>query len=61
MLTIYFMPDLPRLRRAIVRLFPLRHRPRASHAVNVVVDKVGAYMIGNLVISLIAGVTSSSP
>jgi predicted PurR-regulated permease PerM len=57
-LTIYFMLDLPRLRRSIVRLFPLRHRPRAGHAVNVVVDKVGAYMIGNLVISLIAGVTS---
>jgi predicted PurR-regulated permease PerM len=57
-LTIYFMLDLPRLRRSIVRLFPLRHRPRASHAVNVVVDKVGAYMIGNLVISFIAGVTS---
>jgi predicted PurR-regulated permease PerM len=53
-LTIYFMLDLPRLRRSIVRLFPLRHRPRASHAVNVVVDKVGAYMIGNLVISFIA-------
>ena len=57
-LTIYFMLDLPRLRRSIVRLFPLRHRPRASHAVNVVVDKVGAYMIGNLLISLIAGITS---
>jgi predicted PurR-regulated permease PerM len=52
------MLDLPRIRRAIVRLFPLRHRPRAAHAVNVMVDKVGAYMIGNVVISLIAGVTS---
>lgn len=57
-LTIYFMLDLPRLRRAIVRLFPVRHRPRVSHSVNVVVDKVGSYMIGNLLISLIAGVTS---
>jgi predicted PurR-regulated permease PerM len=57
-LTIYFMLDLPRLRRAAVRLFPLRQRPRAAHAVNVVVDKVGAYMIGNVVISLVAGVTS---
>jgi predicted PurR-regulated permease PerM len=57
-LTIYFMADLPRLRRAIVRMFPSRHRPHVSHAVNVVIDKVGAYMIGNLVISAIAGVTS---
>jgi predicted PurR-regulated permease PerM len=57
-LTIYFMADLPRLRRAIVRLFPRRHRPRVQHATTVVIEKVGAYMIGNLVISLIAGVTS---
>jgi predicted PurR-regulated permease PerM len=57
-LTIYFMADLPRLRRAIVSLFPSRHRPNVSHAVNVVIDKVGSYMIGNLTISAIAGVTS---
>ena len=56
-LTIYFMADLPRLRRAIVRLFPRGTGP-GGRAVNVVVDKVGAYMIGNLVISLIAGVTT---
>jgi predicted PurR-regulated permease PerM len=57
-LTIYFMADLPRLRRSVVRLFPVRYRPRAGHGVNVVIDKVGAYMIGNVVISIIAGVTS---
>jgi predicted PurR-regulated permease PerM len=57
-LTIYFMSDLPRIRRAIVRTFPARQRPHVSHAVNVVIDKVGAYMIGNLAISAIAGVTS---
>jgi predicted PurR-regulated permease PerM len=57
-LTIYFMADLPRLRRAIVRVFPSRKRPQVSHAVNVVIDKVGSYMIGNLVISAIAGVTT---
>ncbi len=57
-LTIYFMADLPRLRRSVVRVFPLRHRPRVSHGFNVVIDKVGSYMIGNLLISFIAGVTS---
>jgi predicted PurR-regulated permease PerM len=57
-LTIYFMLDLPRLRRAIVRLFPKRHRVNVGLAVNVVIDKVGAYMIGNVVISLIAGASS---
>jgi predicted PurR-regulated permease PerM len=54
-LTIYFMVDLPRLRRGLVRLFPKRQRHTVEGAVNVVVDKVGAYMIGNLIISAIAG------
>ena len=57
-LTIYFMLDLPRLRRGLVRLFPRSLRPRAAQATNVVVDKVGGYMIGNLIISLFAGVSS---
>jgi predicted PurR-regulated permease PerM len=57
-LTIYFMADLPRLRRTLVRLFPKRHRPSVNHAVNVVIDKVGAYMIGNLIISVFAGVAT---
>jgi predicted PurR-regulated permease PerM len=54
-LAIYFMADMARLRRGTVQLFPRAQRPRVSHAVDVVADKVGAYMIGNLVISLIAG------
>jgi predicted PurR-regulated permease PerM len=57
-LTIYFMVDLPRLRRGLVRLFPRNRRPRVAQAVNVVVDKVGGYMIGNLIISVVAGVAS---
>jgi predicted PurR-regulated permease PerM len=57
-LTIYFMADLPRLRRAIVRLFPKRHRPNVTRATSVMIDKVGSYMIGNLIISLIAGVSA---
>jgi predicted PurR-regulated permease PerM len=56
--TIYFMADLPRLRRGLVRLFPRTRRPRVAQVVDVVVDKVGAYMIGNLIISAIAGITS---
>jgi predicted PurR-regulated permease PerM len=57
-LTIYLMLDLPRLRRGLVRLFPKRHRVRVGEVVNLVIDKVGSYMIGNLVISFIAGVTA---
>ena len=55
---IYFMADLPRLRRGLVRLFPRPRRPQAAEVVNVVVEKVGAYMIGNLIVSLVAGITS---
>ena len=57
-LTIYFMLDLPRLRRGFVRLFPKQYRRSVNDAANVVVDKVGSYMIGNVIVSIIAGVTS---
>lgn len=54
-LAIYFMADMPRLRSGLVRLFPHRRRQRVSEIVDVVVDKVGGYMIGNIIISLFAG------
>jgi predicted PurR-regulated permease PerM len=57
-LATYFVADLPRIRRGVVRLFPEAHRERARTIVDVVVDRVGGYMIGNVVISLIAGVFS---
>lgn len=57
-ITIYLMLDLPRLRRGLVRLFPIRQRSRVAEVVNLVIDKVGSYMIGNLLISVIAGVTA---
>jgi predicted PurR-regulated permease PerM len=57
-LAVYFMADMPRLRRGVVMLFPPRRRPRTTEIVDVVVDKVGAYMIGNLIISLFAGVST---
>ncbi len=40
------------------RLFPAAHRARAGRIADVMVDKVGAYMIGNLLISLAAGLAS---
>jgi predicted PurR-regulated permease PerM len=56
--TLYFMADMPRIRSGLVRLFPVNRRPRAREVVDLVVDKVGGYMIGNIIISLIAGVVS---
>ncbi|HKS99405.1 MAG TPA: AI-2E family transporter [Rugosimonospora sp.] len=57
-LTIYFMADMPRLRRGVVRLFPAGRRPRIVQIVDVTVDKVGGYMIGNIIISLFAGAST---
>ena len=56
--TVYFMADMPRIRNGVVRLFPMGRRPHARRVVDLVVDKVGGYMIGNIIISLIAGVAS---
>jgi predicted PurR-regulated permease PerM len=57
-LTIYFMADMPRLRHNAMRLFPRAHRARFSRVSDVMVDKVGSYMIGNLLISLAAGLAA---
>jgi predicted PurR-regulated permease PerM len=55
---IYFMADMPRLRHNAMRLFPKARRAQAGRVTDVMVDKVGSYMIGNLLISLVAGVAS---
>ena len=57
-LAVYFMTDLPRLRHGVRKLFPKAHRARFGHIAEVVVVKVGDYMIGNLLISLAAGLAS---
>lgn len=57
-LTIYFMADLPRLRRGVVLLFPRAHRAQVGRIADVMINKVGAYMIGNILISIVAGAAS---
>jgi predicted PurR-regulated permease PerM len=57
-LTIYFMADLPRLRYGAVLLFPHAHRARFSRIADVLIDKVGAYMMGNIVVSILAGLAA---
>src|ERR1700745_4223454 len=52
------MADMPRLRHNAMRLFPKAHRTQAGRVADVMVDKVGSYMIGNLLISLAAGLAS---
>jgi predicted PurR-regulated permease PerM len=56
--TVYFLLDLPRLRHGVVRLFPVERRERYAHVVDIMVNKVGDYMIGRLAIGFIAGVVA---
>jgi predicted PurR-regulated permease PerM len=57
-LTVYFLADLPRIRRGGAKLAPRAYRDRLSRIVDVMVDKVGAYTVGNIVVSLIAGLAA---
>jgi predicted PurR-regulated permease PerM len=54
-LTIYFLADLPRIRQLIYRLLPNSRRPRAILIGDEMFAKVGAFVLGNLATSAIAG------
>jgi predicted PurR-regulated permease PerM len=54
-LTVYFVSDLPRIRAALYRLVPHSRRPRAILIGDEISAKVGGYVLGNLLISVIAG------
>jgi predicted PurR-regulated permease PerM len=54
-LTAYFLADMPRIRALIYRLVPHTRRPRVILMGDDILAKVGTYVLGNLLISLIAG------
>jgi predicted PurR-regulated permease PerM len=55
-LTLYLLIDLPRIRRLGYRLTPAPRRPRVILIGDEITAKVGRYVMGNLLTSLIAGV-----
>jgi predicted PurR-regulated permease PerM len=55
-LTIYFLADMPRIRALGYRFVPRERRPRAILIGDDILAKIGAYVLGNLAISVIAGV-----
>lgn len=55
-LTVYFLIDFPRIRATLYRLVPQERRPRVILIGDDVFAKVGAYVLGNLAISVIAAV-----
>jgi predicted PurR-regulated permease PerM len=54
-LTVYLLADLPRIRRLIYRLIPASRRPRAILLGDEMFTRVGGFVLGNLLTSLIAG------
>lgn len=57
-LTAYFLGYLPTIRRTLYRFVPSSRRPRAILIGDEMFAKVGGYVLGNLTISLIAGVVT---
>lgn len=57
-LTLCFATDMPRLRSSATRLMMPRHRERFEVILDRITQRVGGYVNGNLLISVIAGVTA---
>lgn len=55
-LTIYFLADFPRIRSTLYRMAPQSRRPRTILIGDQVLAKVGGYVLGNVIVSVIAGV-----
>jgi predicted PurR-regulated permease PerM len=54
-LTAYFLGNLPAIRRTLYRFVPSSRRPRAILIGDQMFAKIGGYVLGNVLISLIAG------
>jgi predicted PurR-regulated permease PerM len=57
-LTIYFTVNLPKLRNGVARLLGREQRGEFEGILDESVQRVGGYVLGNLTVSAIAGVTS---
>lgn len=54
-LTVYFLADLPRIRRGIYSLAPRSRRARTVLLTDEIFTRVGGYVLGDLLTSVIAG------
>ena len=57
-LTAYFLADMPRVRTTLYRFFPAERRPRAVLLGDQILVKVGGYVLGNVIISVISAVVT---
>jgi predicted PurR-regulated permease PerM len=56
---IYLLIDMPRVRRALYLLAPRSRRPRMVLLTDAILERVGGYVLGNLLLSVIAGVLTT--
>ena len=54
--TVYLLADLPRVRRGIYQLAPKSRRARTILLTDEILNRVGGYVLGNLLTSAIAGI-----
>jgi predicted PurR-regulated permease PerM len=57
-LTIYFLADMPRIKATVYRCVPHSRRPRVILISDDILAKVGLFVLGNLLTSLIAGIAT---
>jgi predicted PurR-regulated permease PerM len=57
-LTLYFMAAMPRIRHGVAALLRVEHREDFESILEESTQRVGGYVMGNLTVSLIAGVIS---
>jgi predicted PurR-regulated permease PerM len=57
-LTVYFLASLPSIRVMVYRFVPHSRRPRAILIGDEVLAKVGAYVLGNVLVSVITGLAT---
>lgn len=57
-LTIYFLLSLGKIRAGTLKLVPKSKRKRVQELTDPILEKIGAYIAGNIMISIIAGVVS---
>jgi predicted PurR-regulated permease PerM len=55
-LTIYFLAEMPRVTKTVYRLVPHSRRARAGLLIDEMFARVGGYVLGNVITSVIAGV-----
>ncbi|MDQ1715655.1 MAG: hypothetical protein QOC60_1600, partial [Frankiaceae bacterium] len=58
-LTLYFLANLPGIKRTAYRLMPASRRPRAQLLTEDILDRIGGYVLGNIITSVVITVYSA--